>query len=72
MYQGNLFTPPARIPNYHRSFNHSVMCILNASASISFGVALVTVLNNNLPSHAVLDLSFLASIRIFTVRQLCH
>lgn len=72
MYQGNLLAPPARIPNYHRSLNRSVMCILNASASISFNVALVTFLNNNLPSPAVLDLRFLASIGIFAVRQLCH
>jgi hypothetical protein len=72
MYQGNLFTPPARIPNYHRSFSLSVMCILNASASICLDVALVTFLNNNLPSRAVLGFSFLASIGIFAVRQLCH
>jgi len=72
MYEGNLLAPPARIPNYHRSFNRSVMCILNASVSISFNVALVTFLNNNLPSRAVLDLSFSASIGIFTAKQLCH
>jgi hypothetical protein len=72
MYEGNLFTPPARIPNYHHSFNRSVMRILDASASISFDIALETFLYNNLPSRAILDLSFLAAIGIFAVRQLCH
>jgi hypothetical protein len=72
MYQGNLFTPSARIPNYHRSFSLSVMCILNASASISFDTALITILNNSLPSRVVLGFSFLAFIGTLAVRQLCH
>jgi len=59
MYQGNLFTPSARIPNYHRSFNCSVMCILNASASISFNVALVNILKQQSALARVLGLEFL-------------